>query len=328
MNAIATTKRSKRVLSSMPVHEHRERLLAIRQQTVRVATPRGVLDAQIVKILRIDHRPLPSHQYRNLPVPQTRLLPTTSQRRIETPYELSNHAAGIVAPIGHRTPTECTRTKVGLRTVGEVLTDYDGHLYEVRDHQLHELGELVKDSRGRLFEVCQQSRNDKDWTTSDHKLDQSARTFTRPEVGPSHNSLKLKTTGQRPTTKKRDEIPSRYMDDGLKYSRDEALQRMSSIFATSHPTERSLIYLWFIYVLRFLKTTAVGVIGHFRLRRWQVLLKGKTVDDQLWGIDPPRGFSCMRVVRRWAKATLAQAGYEPNKMLLEWEIFWRRKGIK
>jgi hypothetical protein len=105
------------------------------------------------------------------------------------------------------------------------------------------------------------------------------------------------------------------------------LRRMSGIFGTLHPTERSLGYLSLIYLLRFLKTAAVGLISHFRVRRWQVLLKGKTADDQLWSIEPPRGFSCVRVVRRWAKATLAQAGYEPNKMLLEWEIFWRRKGL-
>lgn len=101
-------------------------LLAIRQQAVRVATHRGVLDAQLIKILRVEHRPWSSPQNRNV---RPRALP-------------------------QRTLSQRARTEVGLRTVGEVLTDYDGHLFEVRDQQLHELGKLVRDSRGRLFEVC------------------------------------------------------------------------------------------------------------------------------------------------------------------------------
>jgi len=155
MNAIVGANRSRSyrsVLNNVPAPHGQ--LLTIRQQGIRVATPHGLLDAQLIKILRIDHRPLPSHQYQNVPLPQTRLLPTASHPSVETPHEPPKQAPAIVAPTRQRTLPERKRTEVGLRTVGEVLTDYDGHLYEVRDQRLHQLGELVRDSRGRLFEVC------------------------------------------------------------------------------------------------------------------------------------------------------------------------------
>lgn len=137
-NVPANRSRSDRPVLDSVTPPHGQ-LLAIRQQAVRIATHRGVLDAQVVKILRIEHRPLPAHQSGNVAprtLPPQRALP---QRALP-----------------QRTLPQHARPEVGLRTVGEVLTDYDGHLFEVRDQQLHELGELVRDSRGRLFEVCQQ----------------------------------------------------------------------------------------------------------------------------------------------------------------------------
>lgn len=63
------------------------------------------------------------------------------------------------------------------------------------------------------------------------------------------------------------------------------------------------------------------------LRKWQVLLSGKNFDEQLWGVRPPAGGVTHCAVREWAARTLALGGYEPRTMLLEWEIFWRRKGV-
>lgn len=62
------------------------------------------------------------------------------------------------------------------------------------------------------------------------------------------------------------------------------------------------------------------------LKKWKVMLSGKTPDDQLWAIRPPRGGVFHRAIRGWAHKTLEAGGYEPHAMLLEWEIFWRRKG--
>jgi hypothetical protein len=62
-------------------------------------------------------------------------------------------------------------------------------------------------------------------------------------------------------------------------------------------------------------------------RKWQALLAGKTLDEQLWAVRPPRGMIARPAVRDWAIWTLEQAGYDPRVMLVEWEIYWRRKGL-
>ena len=61
------------------------------------------------------------------------------------------------------------------------------------------------------------------------------------------------------------------------------------------------------------------------LRCWEMLRAGKTLEEQLWSVPPPRRAVSDSRVRDWAARTLAQAGYNLPMMLLEWEIFWRRK---
>jgi hypothetical protein len=63
-----------------------------------------------------------------------------------------------------------------------------------------------------------------------------------------------------------------------------------------------------------------------RLKKWRVMLQDKSPDEQLWAVTPPCGFSSHPAVRRWAEEMLTQAGYDPQHMFLEWEIFWRRRG--
>ena len=60
-------------------------------------------------------------------------------------------------------------------------------------------------------------------------------------------------------------------------------------------------------------------------RCWEVLRSGKSLDEQLWLVPPPRRGLEDRAMRDWAARTLAHAGYNVQTMLLEWEIFWRRK---
>lgn len=62
-------------------------------------------------------------------------------------------------------------------------------------------------------------------------------------------------------------------------------------------------------------------------RKWQALLAGKSLDEQLWAVRPPRGTIARAAIRDWARQTLEQAGYDTRVMLAEWEIFWRRKGL-
>jgi hypothetical protein len=71
-----------------------------------------------------------------------------------------------------------------------------------------------------------------------------------------------------------------------------------------------------------------GWFGHRRAwRKWQALLTGRSLDEQLWAVRPPRGRLAHPAVREWARRTLELAGYDAGMMLTEWEIFWRRKGL-
>jgi len=62
-------------------------------------------------------------------------------------------------------------------------------------------------------------------------------------------------------------------------------------------------------------------------RKWQVLLSGKSPDEQLWSVRPPRGGLTHRFILAWAQNALQLAGYDQRNMLTEWHIFWRRKGV-
>jgi hypothetical protein len=92
-----------------------------------------------------------------------------------------------------------------------------------------------------------------------------------------------------------------------------------------------------LYDLKLEEASGNSILGSVRnLRRrfgtkqafhkWQSLLAGKGLDEQLWAVRPPAGQLAHPEVREWARQTLDQAGYDA-RMLPEWEIFWRRKGL-
>ena len=101
----------------------------------------------------------------------------------------------------------------------------------------------------------------------------------------------------------------------LRLSRDEALYDMQ-LEAAANDT--------LIGSIRNLKRR----IGNRQaFQKWQALLCGKSLAEQLWEVRPPAGQFSHPQVREWAQRALAQAGYDPGVMLTEWEIFWRRKGF-
>ena len=111
-------------------------------------------------------------------------------------------------------------------------------------------------------------------------------------------------------------IPERYIKPWeFKLTRDEALYDMN-VTATFAG--------WITSLSKWLKG---WIRGRGELKKWQVLLSGKSADEQLWAIRPPKGGVSHPAIRDWACKTLETAGYDPRTMLLEWEIFWRRKGL-
>jgi hypothetical protein len=111
-------------------------------------------------------------------------------------------------------------------------------------------------------------------------------------------------------------IPERYIKPcEFKSTRDEALYDMNV---------RAAFAGWFSSLAGWLKRWTKG---RRELKKWHFLLNGKSADDQLWAISLPKGGVSHPSIRDWAFRTLETAGYDPRTMLVEWEIFWRRKGF-
>jgi len=112
------------------------------------------------------------------------------------------------------------------------------------------------------------------------------------------------------------DIPKRFQNPWeFQFDRDEVMYDMN-IGAASTGSVRALLRKfgkWFRHREEF--------------RRWRALLCVKNLEEQLWAVRPPRGSVSDPSVREWARQTLEGAGYDSRAMLLEWEIFWRRKGV-
>jgi hypothetical protein len=111
----------------------------------------------------------------------------------------------------------------------------------------------------------------------------------------------------------RNTIPDRFLAPWqFVFSRDEAIYDVEQ--QASRP-------------LRSFVNRLIGAwVGGRQRRRWQSLLTGKSVDEQLWAVRPPRGWLTSAAVRAWARRTLEAGGYDANVMLREWQIYWQRKG--
>jgi hypothetical protein len=99
----------------------------------------------------------------------------------------------------------------------------------------------------------------------------------------------------------------------LRLSRDEAIYDMT--LATGRRGWQRLLDRW------------KNGIATGDMKKWHALLAGKTPDEQLWAIRPPKGALGDARIRRWAEQTLQLGGYDVTRMLVEWEIHWRRKGL-
>ncbi len=127
-------------------------------------------------------------------------------------------------------------------------------------------------------------------------------------------------------TTPRHQIPPQYLNPLLfKYSREEVLYDMKSALGTLPPEAGAIARWFFVYPLRLLKTLVTLVTSGRRMKKWRAMLELKNLEEQLWAVTPPSSFPYHPNVRRWAEEGLARAGYDPKRMFLEWEIFWRRK---
>jgi hypothetical protein len=139
-------------------------------------------------------------------------------------------------------------------------------------------------------------------------------TLKRSSEPPESKTVSKAEVAAAPKAALKQEIPSRFVKDWeFKISREEALYDMNAT-ATPGNLVRSFFRRFRIFKLRS------------ELRKWQALLAGKDLDEQLWGVRPPRELA-QALVREWLEGTLVRGGYDSQKMSSEWEIFWRRKQV-
>lgn len=114
----------------------------------------------------------------------------------------------------------------------------------------------------------------------------------------------------------------------FQYSREEVMGEMNSLLGTLPHLGNPLIDWLVVRPLRLLKTVFTVLSAAGRTRRWRRALEGRDLIQQLWGVAPPCGFTFHPGVRRWAADALLKAGCgrRVQQALLEWEIFWRRRG--
>jgi hypothetical protein len=78
--------------------------------------------------------------------------------------------------------------------------------------------------------------------------------------------------------------------------------------------------------LRRLSLKLMPPVKRADLRKWHALLAGKSPEQQLWQVNPPRNGLRDPRVRKWIGEAIRLAG-DPRATLDEWEIYWRRRGL-
>jgi hypothetical protein len=112
---------------------------------------------------------------------------------------------------------------------------------------------------------------------------------------------------------RRTSIPERFLVPWqFAISRDEAIYDVN--LEATRPRLRS----WFARLW-------AAAARRGELKKWQALLHGRTLDDQLWAVRPPADSVSNPVIRDWARRMLEAAGYDPATMMFEWDVYWRRK---
>jgi hypothetical protein len=110
-------------------------------------------------------------------------------------------------------------------------------------------------------------------------------------------------------------IPARFVNEWeFRFTREEVLYDMNARSGVGGLARR---------ILRQLRIIKQGR----EFRKWQTLLAGRSLDEQLWSVRPPASRFADSSLQEWASRTLDLAGYDSRKMVTEWEIFWRRKGL-
>lgn len=117
-------------------------------------------------------------------------------------------------------------------------------------------------------------------------------------------------------TQTRCEVPARFANDW------DYLRTRKEAVAIARTARRRARSWWGRLCARF----ASGKLSADR-EIWRRRLAHRALDEQLWAVRPTKRLLLDADVRRWVRNALALGGYDVQRMLHEWEIHWRRKGI-
>jgi hypothetical protein len=226
---------------------------------------------------------------------------------------------------------------------GEILSDDDGRLYEKLGRRIRPLQRLYSGPRGEVLELPAESQAEQRPAApmpqtppkpeaeapkpeaQTHRAEAPAERVSPPQRmsprPPQRPGNAFEGGAPNPTARRlKTAIPERWIKPWeFQISREEALYDMRAAVSSRAGLRAFIRGLtdWFV------KRSALREAE----RKWHALLAGKSPEDQLWAVRPPKGMIARQAVRDWASYTLERAGYDPRVMLAEWEIFWRRKGL-
>ncbi len=150
---------------------------------------------------------------------------------------------------------------------------------------------------------------------NDPTADRGAQNQSRTDSQPHGTSSLVADSGQGSalaSAVRRNAIPERFLKPWeFQLSREEALYDVKLDRPFNHLIQRAKAWLR----------------GRRQFQKWQALLSGKNPEEQLWSVRPPQGAISDPSVHEWARTTLEKAGYDSAAMLIEWQVYWRRKGL-
>src|SRR5262245_34058459 len=245
-------------------------------------------DLVLVLRVAIHHPPQPAAFLGSNPLQRLQVLLAAPGEKIE--FDSLNMKTGAPPQLLPPMPPEiCDFQRPPRLVQGEILSDDDGRLYERFGYRIRPLKRLCSGPRGEVLELPAEAETASRHPESPAPAEPQRSTVRQPD---------LKTA-----------IPERWIKPWeFQISREEAMYDMQLA-----PSFRSRL---------------AALFGNRKSwRKWQALLTGKSLDEQLWAVRPPRGRLAQPTTREWARKTLGEAGYDAKTMVAEWEIFWRRKGL-
>jgi hypothetical protein len=190
---------------------------------------------------------------------------------------------------------------------GEILRDARGQLYEKVGDQVRPVNRLCHDKRGQVIDLLPLRAPARETSAARPQPAAQRPIEQNRAAAPKQQPVRAPAPASPKTS-----IPEEFGKPWeMRHSRDEVVYDMN-VAATRGALRR------------FIQRVFQGISSR-DMTKWQALLSGKTVDQQLWSVKPPQGAFNDPRARRWVAQALQFGGYDVARMQVEWEIHWRRQ---